>query len=76
MMLWKCANLLLSAGILVLGIVTVVQFSILVWQPKNEENIQKFKALAIRFVVLMVLAVVMLGVTRLVRYLYLWGYFS
>lgn len=73
MTLWKYFNLLVSAVILVLGIVTVVQFSILVWQRKNEENIRKFKHLAIRFIVLMVLAVVMQFLSWLVRYLYLWG---
>ncbi len=73
MLLWKYCNVALSAVILVLGLVTIVQFSILIWQPKNEENIRKFRHLAIRFCVLAGLAIVMQIVFRVVRYLYLWG---
>ena len=73
MTLWNLFNLLVSVVILALGIVTAVQFSILVWQRKNEENIRKFKHLAVRFVLLMVLAAVMQFLAWLVRYLHLWG---
>ncbi|MCD8143823.1 MAG: hypothetical protein LUD79_00540 [Oscillospiraceae bacterium] len=73
MILWKYFNLIASIVILVLGIVTVVQFSMLVWQRKNEENIRKFKHLAIRFGVLAGLAILLQFLSWLVRYLYLWG---
>lgn len=73
MITWKYINLFISAAILVLGIITVVQFSILVWQRKNDENIRKFKHLAIRFIVLVVLAVVMMFLSWLFRQLYMFG---
>lgn len=73
MITWKYINLFISAAILVLGIITVVQFSILVWQRKNDENIRKFKRLAIRFIVLVVLAVVMMFLSWLFRQLYMFG---
>ena len=73
MITWKYINLFISAAILILGIITVVQFSILVWQRKNDENIRKFKRLAIRFIVLVVLAVVMMFLSWLFRQLYMFG---
>lgn len=73
MITWKYINLFISAAILILGIITVVQFSILVWQRKNDENIRKFKHLAIRFIVLVVLAVVMMFLSWLFRQLYMFG---
>lgn len=73
MIYWKYFNLLASGIILVLGIVTVVQFSILVWQRKNKENIRRFKHLAIRFAILVALAILLQFLTWLVRYLYIWG---
>lgn len=73
MIYWKYFNLIASGIILILGIVTVVQFSILVWQRKNKENIRRFKHLAVRFAILAALAVLLQFLSWLVRYLYIWG---
>ena len=73
MALWKYANLVVSGVILLLGIITVVQFSRLVWQKKTPENVEKFKRLAIRFGVLAGLALVLQVLFRVIRYCYLWG---
>lgn len=71
--MWKIFHLIFSVLILVVGVVTVVQFARLVWQKKTPENERKFRHLAIRFIVLMVLAVAMLILVRVSDYVRLMG---
>lgn len=71
--MWKSFNLILSVVVLVLGVVTVIQFARLVWQKKTPENERKFRRLAIRFGILMGLAVVMMLAVKISEYTRLMG---
>lgn len=73
MAVWKWINLIASGVILVLAVITIFQFSRLVWKKKTDENIARFKHLAIRFGVLAVLCILLQIVNYYVRYRFFMG---
>lgn len=74
--MWKTVNLVVSAVICVLGVVTILQVGVLIWKKRTPENVAKFRRLMIRFGVLVGLALVLNVVSWLIRYAYFLGVFS
>ena len=70
---WKWFNLIASGVILALTVVTLFQFGRLIWQKKTEENIARFKRLAIRLGVLAGLCILLQIVNYYIRYRFFMG---
>ena len=70
---WKWFNLIASGVILALTVVTLFQFGRLIWQKKTEENIARFKRLAIRLGVLAGLCILLQIANYYIRYRFFMG---